>query len=760
MKKIVKWILIAAVFFGFGIYGQYLQRQEDLIAQQQGWPSAEIRDDAFEAGYAEPDAWLALKREEYAKQSAIEQAAPERAVLEVAKNRASVEISQPGVAEPAEVVKVGQEVSESSSAPSWLTLVLIFVALGVLYLLTIAREKWELKNHDALAERDKRLHEKEVLDAEVEQVKKLNELEIHSLAGNIDRTKDADRQRPSRPTGDGTDEIAPATRALLFEILRDATAGFRIYQWYRVNLEAHFPELIGYLGPIALMRFEDKFSKIIFDGAPTEDLLKFLHEILIFNECLSCIKSVGSAMVHGDDSDYPFDERLASINSFIKGLSSGSYSSQGALQVFSEAYSSPTESSVSAHSAVSDYCSEMNIMDHKHATDDAKDTYADAIRNMFTNTEEDERLSAVRQLIAKRQLVEAVIGHFNNVDILERCVAIEIHVNGDLDSIARQNNGSPLPGHKATRRLYLTMDGKASRQVAQLHSCHEAWTRGLKNGLSAPSLTLVGRRIKALLAESDKLIGGVAAMASASELAEQGDYVVALWLKDVSPYLESNFFEKRIEFYKNEIYDIKEGDFVSSYWLDRNDCPDYDFRYVWGFFSCGDGSTLNGKVQYSELVEMFNASAGREDWLACSFAYIYMLRLIDYLNKYINRERVAEAFEASESERIADLRRQAIEAHLEQRRQEEIRQYQREVREAEYQAEMLASSWAMVSEMENLASNQEMLRNSMISELENLSSQQEAIRDSQNLTNTLTGLSVAINGMNYLETCKIREALT
>lgn len=178
MKKIVKWTLIAAVFFGFGIYGQHLQRQEDLKAQQQGWPSAEIRDEAFEAGYAEPDAWLALKREEYAKQSAIEQAAAVRAALEEANRRASEEISQPGVAEPTDVVKVEQEASESSSDTRWLEILSVFVVLGVAYLLAVAREKWELENHDALAERDKRLHEKELLDAEVERMRELNELEL------------------------------------------------------------------------------------------------------------------------------------------------------------------------------------------------------------------------------------------------------------------------------------------------------------------------------------------------------------------------------------------------------------------------------------------------------------------------------------------------------------------------------------------------------------------------------------------------------
>ena len=178
MKKLVKWTLIAAVFFGFGIYGQHLQRQADLEAQQQGWPSAEIRDEALEAGYAEPDAWLALKREEYARQSAVEQAAAEKAALDEAKRRAAEETSQPNVVEPAEVVKVEQEASEPSSDIDLLWALLICVAGGVIYLLADAREKWELKNHDALAERDKRLHEKELLDAELERVQELNELEL------------------------------------------------------------------------------------------------------------------------------------------------------------------------------------------------------------------------------------------------------------------------------------------------------------------------------------------------------------------------------------------------------------------------------------------------------------------------------------------------------------------------------------------------------------------------------------------------------
>ena len=175
MKKIVKWTLIAAVFFGFGIYGQHLQRQADIEAQQQGWPSAEIRDEALEAGYAKPDAWLALKREEYAKQSAIEQAAAESAALDEAKKRAADQTSQPSVAEPVQEVKGGKEASEST-----IDFELIFFGLFLFFTWCCvwAYERWELKNHDALAERDKRIHEKDRLDAELERVRELNELEL------------------------------------------------------------------------------------------------------------------------------------------------------------------------------------------------------------------------------------------------------------------------------------------------------------------------------------------------------------------------------------------------------------------------------------------------------------------------------------------------------------------------------------------------------------------------------------------------------
>lgn len=175
MNKLIKWTLICAIFFGFGIYGQHIKRQADAEAQEQGWPSAEIRDEALEAGYPEPDAWLALKREEYAKRSAIEQAAAEKAALEEAKKRAVEEISQPSVAEPAEVVKGEQEASEPSRGLEQLLLMLGFFAL---FACVWAYERWELKNHDALAERDKRMHEKELLDAELERVRELNELEL------------------------------------------------------------------------------------------------------------------------------------------------------------------------------------------------------------------------------------------------------------------------------------------------------------------------------------------------------------------------------------------------------------------------------------------------------------------------------------------------------------------------------------------------------------------------------------------------------
>lgn len=534
-----------------------------------------------------------------------------------------------------------------------------------------------------------------------------------------------------------------ATSEVLVNMIRDATAGFPVYQQYKVEIEAHFPNLMPYLGPITLLRFEDQFSKVMEDGASEEKLKALLSDLLMFNECLISLEEDAASMLLNNGKESHFEDRLAVIESFVSSLSKGVYYEKEAARVFSGIYSHSPETVKSAQSLVADYCSEMNLMDYKYATNDVKERYRKSVECIFSSSQIDEQLGAARSLTEQKILVESVIGDLNNLEILNRCIEVDIHVNGDLDDKPRRNNGSRFDNHFAnSRRELFSMDGGASSHIAELHTCYDAWVKGLDKGLSSPALKLIGRRIKALLAASEQRVGGVSAMASAAKIVEQGEEIISYWLQDVSPFLDSDFFTKKLEYYKKTIYEINEGDSIFDYWLEREDNVDYDFKRVWGYVPCGEGSSLSGNVKYSDLVELFNRSADQQDWLGCSFAYIYIVRCIDYMNEYFNRQLVAEAFEASENERIAEIQRQAVEALIEERRLKKVRQHQREMREAAYQQQMLESQWAIASEMENVAA------------------EQRAMRKSQSFNNTLTGLSAAINGLNYLESRKIRKALT